>query len=76
MDFLHKCVSTKLSIHTGQRLFVQYRSISAPFNVRKWLIVVLGTQDQQATRQQHCRDVCQILEQYDHYNIQYRGFEP
>ena len=29
----------------------------------------------QAFRQQHCLDACQILERYDHYNIQTRGFE-
>ena len=29
----------------------------------------------QAPRQQRCRDVCQISERYDNYNIQSHGFE-
>ena len=29
----------------------------------------------QATRQQRFLDACPILERYDHYNIQSRGFE-
>ena len=29
----------------------------------------------QASRQQRCRDACQISERYDHYNIQSRGFK-
>ena len=28
-----------------------------------------------APRQQCCRNSCQVLERYDHYNIQSRGFE-
>ena len=29
----------------------------------------------QASRQQRCRDACEISEGYDHYNIQFRGFK-
>ena len=38
------CSSIYPYINTRQRLFAQYQSISAPFNVRKGLIVVLCTQ--------------------------------
>ena len=58
---------------SGRTLTTRSREASKPrdssldFSNHSWIW--------QAPRQQRCRDSCQILERYDHYNIQSRGFE-
>ena len=62
------------SIHWADgRLTVRSREVSKP---RDWGLVFYNRSViWQARRQQRCRDVCQISERHDHYNVQSRSFE-
>ena len=63
-----------VSIHWADgRLTARSRKISKPRDSS--LDFSNRFESWQVLRQQGCRDACQILQRYDHYNIQARGFE-
>ena len=58
---------------TNKQTNARSREVSKPWD--SVLHFSIRSEIWQAPRQQHCRHACKISERYDHYNIQYRGFE-
>ena len=77
----HGCHDSNLGLSTSGPLFTKRtnvcttrsREVSKPRDLG--LIFSSHSEIWQAPQQQHCRNVCQIAERYDHYNIESRGFE-